>query len=124
MSIVLDIKDLKAIEILEDLKRYLFQDHDVWAGYTKRDFISAIHELYNLELQPPKPEPKEIGSSIIKVGDLVTLDSWDNYEKVKSVEVISYLNDRTPKYRIDFEKGGSYESCESCCKLKVLGSKV
>lgn len=44
------VEDLKAIEILEHLKQILFQDHEVWAGYRKRDFTKALKELYDLEI--------------------------------------------------------------------------
>lgn len=40
---------MKALEILEDIKVFIFVDHSVWAGYKRRDFSEAISELEALQ---------------------------------------------------------------------------
>lgn len=73
-----------AIEILETFKDYLFEDHDTYCGFKKRDFNRAINEIYKLhELNKSKENEIckncEHFNSEYKECSVLTTDDWDCY---------------------------------------------
>lgn len=64
------MSDLKASEILEDLKEVLFQEFTVYRGYKRRDFSQAIAELEALEV-PKICEWVNTNDEMPKAGQIV-----------------------------------------------------